>query len=97
MFSLVKSFDNRKETKVKRLPTINDRTWTRRIQWLEDDGLIKLKLEDGDRYKEILVSEKDANTIWARFKHEYTNIDDCISIFGGVVPTSMQSRRATGN
>lgn len=72
---------------------VNGKTWTRRIQWLEGDGLIKLKLQDGDTYKEVLVSQVDADKVWQRFEDGQT-IDDCCSILTQPVPQSMQSRKA---
>jgi hypothetical protein len=83
---------------MKHFPTINGRTWTRRIQWLDgygpNSGLIKLKLEDGQLYKEVLATEKDADTIWQRF-NDGQPIDDCLSILGRAVPQSLKSRKAT--
>ena len=73
----------------------NGRTWTRRIQWLEDSMLpVKLKLEDGHMYKEVLCSRIDAEIIYDRFR-EGQSIDDCISILGNKVPASLQSIRAS--
>lgn len=92
-FSLKRSFDNRRDVRNMRLPTIKGRTWTRRIQRLEDDGIIKLKMEDGEVYKEVLAGATDVETIYKRFM-QGQSIDDCISILGSKVPESLQSRRA---
>ena len=93
MFSKKMSWDNR--TKPVRLDHKTGRSWTRRIQWLEDsEGRIKLKFEDGDTYKEVLAAWPDAaKTIWERFKAGQS-IDDCISILVNFVPKHLQSRKA---
>ena len=91
-----KEWSNRTETKTKRLPTIKGRTWTRRIRWLEaaDESGVKLKLEDGIEYKEVLVSRLDADKVYARFI-EGQSINDALSILARPVPKSMQSKRAS--
>ena len=93
MYSMVKSWSNRRETKAKRLKTINGRTWTRRIRWLEDDtSVIKLKFEDGETYFETGVSVSFAQTVWDRFK-EGQSIQDAVSILGVKVKLSMKGER----
>lgn len=91
-FSMLKSWNNRRSCK--RADCIYGRTWTRRIRWLESiDHQIKLKLEEGEYYREVLVPFKDAaNTIWLRFK-DGQPIDDCISILGVVPPAYLRSKK----
>lgn len=82
MWKKVRSWDNRKETKAKRLPTINGRIWTRRIAWYEDETTyVKLKLEDGEEYREVCVVSSLADILWSRFR-DGASLDDCCSIFG---------------
>lgn len=97
--SLKRSSDNRAEVRENRAlrdQCFNKRTWTRRIQWLEGNDvlMIKLKLEDGHVYKEVLCNEKDAEIIYERFR-EGQSIDDCISILASKVPQALQSIRAS--
>jgi hypothetical protein len=90
----LKMWRNSPEVQEKRLPTINDRTWTRRIQWLEDSptsDVVKLKMEDGEVYKEVGVSRFQADGVWHRFK-DGQSIEDCLSFFA--VRTPSPSRRA---
>jgi len=91
MFSLKKSWDNRGERRVNG----RYRGWTRRIQWLEDgfNNLIKLKLEDGDAYREVVTSWGTAGTVWQRFK-DGQSIDDAVSILAADVPAHLASKRA---
>jgi hypothetical protein len=89
-FSLIKSWDNRKTAK--RADCTNGRTWTRRIRWLVGER-IKLKLEDGVQYQEILTDEASAKIIWDRFK-EGQSIEDSVGIFGDRVPTNLKSKKA---
>lgn len=92
MFGLLKSWDNRKV--VKRTDCIKGRTWTRRIRWFyNQDDVIKLKLEDGTQYKEVLVMSSMVDVVWNRFK-EGQSIDDCVSLLGQYVPQHMASRKA---
>lgn len=93
MFYIVKEWDNRREIKQNRLPTVNRRTWTRRIRQFEGDGLIKLKLEDQTEYLELLATVIDAHKIWERFKAG-ESIVDSVSILGRQVPPALQSKRA---
>lgn len=97
-FSLVKSWDNRKEISRVRLSDrdcINGRTWTRRIQWLEDaEDRVKLKLEDGQTYREVIAVGGMAQTIWDRFK-QGQSIDDAVSILGNNPPKFLKSKRAS--
>lgn len=79
---VIKIWDNRKETKAKRLPTINGRTWTRRVQWLEEGTVIKLKFEDGLTFLELgVLTTIAAQTAWDRFKEGATP-EALRSIFG---------------
>lgn len=101
MWRLIKSTDNRREVKEKRLKTINGRTWTpcqSRCQMLEDiDGSninIKLKFEDGDKYVEVLIQPGFVYAVWERFKSG-ASIEDSLSFFGLPVPACMKSRRAS--
>lgn len=87
MFSEVKMWRNKSKG-------INNRTWTRRIRWLEDNEHVKLKLEDGEVYREVLTDRIAAQTIWTRFK-EGQSIDDAVSILGNVVPKSLRSKKGT--
>jgi hypothetical protein len=93
-FGPVKSWDNR--GRPVRLDPTTGRSWTRRIRWLEDsDGRIKLKLEDGQVYKEVVAVFSDAaQRVWDRFK-DGQSIDDCVSILAAAVPRHLASRRAT--
>lgn len=95
-FHLHKSWSNRTETKAERLPTVNGRTWTRRIQWLEaaDETGVKLKLEDGIEYKEVILPLLDADKVYNRFC-EGQSIADALSILTRPVPKDLQSRRAS--
>jgi hypothetical protein len=70
MFAVVKKWDNRKDVRRNRLPTIHGRNWTRRIQWLEDFfGVIKLKCNEGTEYNEIGVhTDASAQKAWEQFK-----------------------------
>jgi hypothetical protein len=91
MFNLIKSWDNRKTCDRKQC--INGRTWTRRIQWLEDEaGATKLKLEDGAGYKEVLVTCGMGQTIWDRFKAGQS-INDSVSILAQPVPPGLSSKK----
>ncbi len=90
MFSVVKTWDNR--TRPVRIGP-NGKSWTRRIQWLESQGSIKLKMEDGDQYEERLILQADADRVWRRFK-DGQSIEDCLSILATPVPPPMKSRRA---
>lgn len=92
-FSPTWSWDNRGKTV--RIDPKTGRSWTRRIRCLEDGERIKLKLEDREVYKEVLVDKISSETIYKRFK-EGQSIDDCLSILANPVPTSLQSRRAQG-
>jgi hypothetical protein len=88
-FSKLKTWDNR--TSGSLLP--NGKTWTRRITWLVGETLVKLKLEDGDAYREVLVDETSAKIVWQRFR-DGQPINDAVSILGAEVPESLKSRRA---
>ncbi len=91
MFGMLKTWTNAPQPGAH---TRNGRTWTRRIQWLEDsEGNVKLKMECVNGYKEALVQQADAGTVWRRFK-DGQSIDDCLSIYGSPVPPPMKSRRA---
>lgn len=91
-FSVVKSWDDRRTCD--RKSCIKGRTWVRRIQWLEDcEDRVKLKLEDGDTYREVIAVGGMAQTIWDRFKAGQS-IDDAISILGNAVPKFLRSRKA---
>lgn len=98
MFSKVKDWDNRNEQRRKGQLVFTDkgRSWTRRIQWLENqEGNVKLKLEDNVQgYKEVIVSEKDAQTIYERFRAGQS-IQDSISILGTDPPQHLKSKRAS--
>lgn len=96
MYSLVKSWDNRKETKANRLPTTNKRTWTKRMQWLEsaDTNVVKLKFDDGETYFETGVQSSMAQTVWDRFK-DGQSIEDAVSILG--VKVQLSRRAAKGS
>lgn len=90
-FSLVKSWDNRGKPVV--IDAITRRSWTRRIQWLSDNGgNIKLKLEDGLDYREVMANGGFAQTIWDRFK-DGQSIKDSISILYSEVPKHLKSRK----
>jgi hypothetical protein len=78
----------------------SDKTWTSRIQWLEDaGGHVKLKIEDESQrlsapiYREVIAAKWQAEIVWKRFKEGQT-IDDAISILATPVPPGMASRRA---
>lgn len=91
-FSMKRSWDNR--GRPVRLDPKTGRSWTRRIRWLEDaEDRVKLKLEDGDQYREVLAVGGFAETIFQRFKAGQS-IDDAVSILGGEPPAALQSRRA---
>jgi len=96
MFGVVKTWDNRRETKAQRLETINKRTWTRRIQWLEDGPAIKLKFDEGSEYNEIgVLTEIAAQTAWDRFKAGET-FASLKSIFGvGDIKVQPSKKAAT--
>ncbi len=93
-FSMLKEWDNR--GRPVRINPETGKSWTRRIRWLvSDSGTVKLKLEDGTVYKEILSAwESAAQTIWERFKAGQS-IDDSISILGNDVPKHQKSRKAS--
>lgn len=95
MWSKLRDWSNRKQVRQQRLPTVSSRTWTRRIQMLvsPDSDQVKLKLEDGNVYREVLVPEGLVDVIWDRFKAGQS-IDDALSIFYSQVPASQQSRKA---
>lgn len=101
MYGQVKSWDNRKEVKDKRLgqQCVNGRMWTRRVRWMEsgvEGQPIKLKFEDGERYEEMAFADKiSAQTAWQRFKDGAT-IEDCASIFKVSLAETLKSRRAAG-
>lgn len=93
---LSKSWDNRKTCN--RSDCTNSRTWTRRIQYLTDNNLIKLKLEvrtnSVDEYREVVCNNTvDANTIWLRFR-EGQSINDSISILAQDAPKYLKSKKA---
>lgn len=89
----LKEWDNRSETKKQKLPTINGRTWTRRVQWLEEGNTVKLKFDDGERYYETGVPAAFAQKVYDRFR-EGQSIEDSVSIFQSFAKPSMkQSRR----
>ncbi len=99
MFSKVKCWDNRHQVKLLkelRFSCVKGRTWTRRIQWLQDlEGRIKLKFEDGTAYSEVMVlSTPLAQTVYDRFKAGQSIADSC-SILTHKVPNSLQSRKAS--
>lgn len=83
MFSLVKSWSDRSRVKKEKLRPINNRTWIRRIQWLEDENnRIKLKFDDGAEYNEIgVLTSIAAQAAWDRFKAG-AKFEDLKSIFG---------------
>ena len=92
-FSTIMQWDNRGKKVV--IDPVTKRSWTRRIIRLQDEnGTIKLKLEEKDKYKEVLVDAYGAKTIWERFKQGQC-IDDCVSILGNPVPKAMKSKRAS--
>lgn len=87
MMCLVKTWRNK--------VSFRGRTWSRRIQWLEDGTTIKLKLEELGNYKEVgVTSEPFAQTIWDRFKSG-SSTDDAVSILGIDLPTDKLSRKAS--
>jgi len=93
-FRKIKFWDNRDE---KPRDTVNGRTWTRRVQWLENEhDQIKLEVEhvttDGACYRELLIDRAAAEIVWKHFKDGQA-IDDAVSIYGVPVPESMQSKR----
>jgi len=91
-FHVVKTWDNRRD---KPSPTINQRTWTRRIQWLEDGPAIKLKFESGETYNEVgVLTEIAAETAWQRFKVG-AEFEELKSIFGVGDIKVTPSRKAT--
>lgn len=97
MFVKLKTSDNREARRINgRLNFENGKSWTRRIQWLEDDDKVKLKLEDGAEYKEVICSEINANTIWSRFK-EGQSIEDAVSILGTAPKPFQISKRGKEN
>jgi len=94
-FRKVKEWDNREERRVRgRLVFTNGRSWTRRVQWLEDsdEGPVKIKfweLDTGglEAYTECGVPQAFARTVWDRFK-EGQSAQDALSIFRvGVKPS----------
>jgi hypothetical protein len=91
-FSLRKQWDNRKHPV--RLDPKTGRSWTRRIQWLEDaEDRVKLKLQDGESYREVIAVGGMAQTIWDRFKTGQS-IDDSVSILGNDPPKFLRSRKS---
>lgn len=89
------SWDNR--GKPVRLDPKTGRSWTRRIRWLKDeDGRNKLKMEDGEQYKEVLADDVSAQTIWDRFKAGQP-IDDAVSILGNTPPKFLRSKKGDSN
>lgn len=96
MWVKIKEWTNFGTVKREKLKTINGRTWTRRIQWLENEGnSVKLKLEENEIYKEILISQAFAQIVWERFKGN-SPIDECISIFANsYFPKSEKSLKLT--
>jgi hypothetical protein len=93
-FRLIKSWNNRKSCN--RKTQVNGKSWSRRIQYLEDEeGRVKLKLEDGTEYREIIAGGGSANTIWDRFKAGQS-IDDSVSILSATPPEFLKSRRIAG-
>jgi hypothetical protein len=90
-FSLLKSWDDRRSCDRKRC--VKGRTWVRRIRWLGDEEYrVKLKLEDGELYREVIAVGGMAQTIWDRFK-QGQSIDDSVSILGNVVPKFLKSKK----
>lgn len=89
-FSVIKTWDDRKTAN--RRECIKGRTWFRRVQWLEDGTHVKLKLEVGTDYKEVIADCGMANTVWQRFK-EGQSIADSVSILAIPVPPCLASRR----
>jgi hypothetical protein len=57
-----------------------------------DTPAIKLKLEDGERYTEVLIQLAFAQKVWDRFK-DGASIEDSLSFFGLPVPKNMRSRK----
>ncbi len=92
-FRKIRSWDNRGETKQKRLLTINGRTWTRRVIQLEDlEGTVKLKFDIDSNYCEYIVPPAFVQTVWDRFC-EGQSVEDAISILGTVPPPALRSRK----
>lgn len=97
MFSKVKSWDNRTRRNGAVVMLPSGKSWTRLIQWLEDGaGVVKLKMEDGAIYKEVMVNQTCASTVWHRFK-DGQSIDDSLSALWTKVPESLQSKKAANN
>lgn len=90
----IKDWNNRKETRTKRLLTVKGRTWTRRIQWLEDMiGMpVKLKFDDGEIYEEHGVLYAFAQIVYDRFI-QGASIKDAISVYGENVQGSRKSEK----
>lgn len=90
MFQLIKTWRDKAPTHA----TFNNRTWHRRIQWLEDStDQVKLKFDVDENYFEVLVPGAFAQQVWDRFKAGQS-VDDSVSIFGKPVPIHKRSRRA---
>ena len=81
MYGVTRTWNNRDEAKRLRLLRINNRTWTRRIQWLEGDRDVKLKFDEDTRYSEVCVPPAFAQTIWDRFVSGQS-AEDAVSIYG---------------
>ncbi len=97
MFVHTRTWDNRNSRRINgRLNMTGGRSWSRRIQWLENqEGQVKLKFEVGDSYREELIPEGFAQIVWDRFKAGQS-VEDCISIFALHLPVSMASKRGRG-
>lgn len=88
MFGKIKTWDNRRELKRRTTPL-----WSRRITWLEDGTLVKLKLETDGPYREVVADSRSAQIVWDRFK-QGQSVDDCISILAAPVPTGLASKKS---
>lgn len=84
MFHKVKTWDNRCQVKEQKLQSscIKGRTWIRRVQWLEDGSIIKLKFDEGSEYNEIgALTEIAVQEAWEKFKNG-ASFAELKSIFG---------------
>ncbi len=95
-FHMVKSWDDGRDeiTHCRKPFNARGRSWDRRIRWLEDGDLVKLKMEDGEDYSEVLSNNSlDPQTIWNRFKAGQS-ILDCVSILAVTPPKALRSKKA---
>lgn len=94
-FVKIKSWDNRHLCT--RAECINGHTYTRRVQWLKNQtGIIKIKMEIGDLYKEFCVTGEFAQKVFDKFK-DGLFFDDCLGIFFKEPVGFLKSKKAASN